>query len=70
MTGGKLGELPDHVALIQAARYLGVAPWDLMERPTVWVTWALQDERVDIEAKNEMIKQARGGGGMFGHLGA
>lgn len=34
-------------SLIQAARYLGVPPWDLAEKPVVWMRWALAAQGVE-----------------------
>lgn len=36
--------MPDYYPVIRAARYLGVAPWELLERPDCWTTWALNCE--------------------------
>ncbi|MGH2478198.1 MAG: hypothetical protein ACRDHW_00865 [Ktedonobacteraceae bacterium] len=33
---GRMGALPDWYPLITAARYLGVAPWDLLEHSSWW----------------------------------
>ena len=38
---GKMGHCPDYYPLIRAARYLGVPPWELADRPRVWLEWAL-----------------------------
>ena len=32
---------PEWYAILQAARYLGVAPWDLIKQSVVWTDWAL-----------------------------
>jgi hypothetical protein len=45
-----MGECPLEYRLIRAARYLGVAPWDLAKRPTYWQEWALICEKADILA--------------------
>jgi hypothetical protein len=37
--------------VIKAAKYLGVAPWDLMDRPIAWLNWALESEAAEVEAK-------------------
>lgn len=54
-----MGALPDWYPLLRAARYLGVAPWDLLRQPTVWVTWALTSERVEGEVQDLLNEQAR-----------
>ena len=33
-----------------AARYLGVAPWDLAERPEFWMNWALSFRQAEMDA--------------------
>lgn len=38
---GKVGECPDWYVLIQAAKYLGVPPWELMEQSIWWRDKAL-----------------------------
>lgn len=35
-----MGDVPEWYSLIAAARYLGVAPWDLVDRPTAWAHMA------------------------------
>jgi hypothetical protein len=50
-----MGECPDDYALIQAAKYLGVAPWDLMRQPTFWKIRALKYMRIE----NEAIEQKK-----------
>jgi len=37
--------------LIRAARYLGVAPWELDAQPTIWREWALASEGAENEAQ-------------------
>jgi hypothetical protein len=44
--------------LIRAARYLGVAPWELAEKSVFWMDAALICESAEIEAHN--IIQERG----------
>ncbi len=62
MTEGDVGEPPDWYLLIRAARYLGVAPWDLAERSVVWRDWALIAESAEAEAEAEAVKRMRRGG--------
>lgn len=47
-----MGGVPDWYPLIRAARYLGVAPWDLARQPVWWREIALQAERAEIEGNN------------------
>lgn len=53
-----MGELPWWYQVIRAARVLGVAPWELMDRPVAWVHWALKAESVEAHAHGELRKQA------------
>lgn len=46
-----MGYIPDWYPLVRAARYLGVAPWDLYERPLIWQTWALMADKAEIEGQ-------------------
>lgn len=43
---------PDWYRLIAAAKYLGVAPWDLLEQPAIWTEWALMAGEADAEAQD------------------
>ena len=51
------GDLPDWYMLLRAARYLGVAPWDLAAQPAHWFQWALQAERAEVEARTKKAKR-------------
>jgi hypothetical protein len=57
MTAGEMGACPEWYPLLRAARYLGVAPWQLAERPLVWQEWALTAEAAENEARNELSKR-------------
>jgi hypothetical protein len=46
-----MGDKPEWYPLIRAARYLGVAVWDLLERPFVYVEWAIIAEAAEMEAR-------------------
>jgi hypothetical protein len=48
-----IGAAPDWYALLRAARYLGVAPWDLLEQSSLWLGWALTAERTEGEAADD-----------------
>lgn len=39
--------------LIRAAKYLGVAPWDLLSQPKVWKNWAEWAENAENAARNQ-----------------
>lgn len=51
---GGLARPPSWYLTMRAARYLGVAPWELMDAPAFWRHAALQAER----AENMSAKQA------------
>lgn len=51
-----MGTLPAWYPLLRAARYLGVAPWELMERPAIWMDWALIAEAATNEAQESVAK--------------
>jgi len=46
-----MGACPEWYPLLRAARYLGVAPWDLLDQARVWLEWALTAESVEADAK-------------------
>lgn len=53
---------PDWYALIQAAKYLNVAPWDLLEQPVFWKDKALiamtaEHEAAEIQQEHLRAKQ-------------
>jgi hypothetical protein len=52
---GQMGECPDWWVTIQAARYLGVAPWDLMNQSIYWTDKART--AITAEAGAAKIKQ-------------
>jgi len=51
--------MTDWYVLIRAARYLGVAPWDLMEQSIFWYHKALESENIDAEVAEARADQAR-----------
>lgn len=56
--------MPDDYALFQAAKYLGVAPWDLAERPNYWQDRALVFAEAEALARADVQRRAgRAGGG-------
>ncbi len=61
--------MPDAYPLIRAARYLGVAPWELARQPICWMDWALLFESAEHKAPaiaekiNEQREEVKRGGG-------
>lgn len=55
-----MGEAPDWYRLLRAAKYLGVPPWDLAERPVWWREVALAAEAAEATASKS--RQNRTGG--------
>lgn len=37
--------------MIEAARYLGVAPWELVKQPYVWFRWAMDSKNAELIAE-------------------
>jgi hypothetical protein len=52
-----MGEPPEWYLLIRAAKYLGVAPWELAGRPAIWRDWALAAESAESAAEVERSKR-------------
>lgn len=46
-----VGALPDWYVVVRAAKYLGVPPWELAEKPTYWLEWALTAMGIDGESE-------------------
>ena len=46
-----------------AAKYLGVAPWDLYSRPLLWVEQAELQQRVDAAEQEWHDRQSQAGQG-------
>lgn len=53
-----MGECPEWYPLLRAARYLNVAPWELIERPQTWTDWALAAESAEDAAREQLHKRA------------
>lgn len=51
-----MGSVPEWYRLIRAAKYLGVAPWDLLEKPAIWMEWALSAESAENKAERTRAK--------------
>ena len=52
------GVCPDWYRVVRAARYLGVAPWDLLEQSEAWRSWAAIAEQAEILAHNYRVEEA------------
>lgn len=46
-----MGSVPDWYRLVRAARYYGVAPWELADRSVYWQELALMAESAEAEAE-------------------
>ena len=44
---------------MRAARYLGVAPWELLQQPAAWLHWAITAETAEQEAQEALNEQER-----------
>ena len=51
--------MQDWYVIIRAARYLGVAPWDLLNQPIYWQQKALEAERIDAEVQEAQAQQQK-----------
>lgn len=58
-----MGEVPLWFSLIQAAKYLGVAPWDLAKQPAWWLRAAQIAQSAESSAgkKRKVTRDADGG---------
>ncbi len=54
-----MGEVPDWYMLGRAAKFWGVAPWELANQPVIWREWALQAERSEHYAHNEKSRHKK-----------
>jgi len=52
-----MGECPPWYRLIRAAKYLGVPPWDLAEKPHTWVNMAESAQDAEAHAKAMLERQ-------------
>lgn len=52
-----MGYVPDWYTIIYAAKYLGVAPWDLLDQPSVWLEWALDAQSAETLASKQRNKK-------------
>ncbi len=67
MTKGYAEPIPDEWTVIQAAKYLNVPPWELIERPRFWTSWAIVCMNAEAEVRDKeqqkAQKRAKRGGG-------
>lgn len=56
--GGASGEAPDYYFVIRAAKYLGVAPWELLEQHPLWQDWAFVCQSAENEAERTLHERA------------
>ena len=54
---GPAETFPEWYLLVQAAKWLGVAPWDLMEKPIWWMHWALAGRVAENKAEKIMTER-------------
>lgn len=54
-----MGELPAWYTLLRAARYLGVAPWELAAQPVIWARWAWAAESAEGMAQKNWRERQR-----------
>lgn len=54
-----MGAMSDWYRLIRAAKYLGVAPWELARQPAAWMNLALAAEGIDRDVEAELIARQR-----------
>jgi hypothetical protein len=57
LTDGEMGDMPEWYITIQAAKYLGVPPWDLADRPMAWQEWAVAARNAEAAAEADNRKQ-------------
>jgi hypothetical protein len=55
---GLAGRPAPHYLVLRAARYLGVAPWELADAPAVWLDWALAAMQVEAEVEARAVERA------------
>ncbi len=54
-----MGECPDWYLLFKAARYLGVAPWELENQHPLWLEWAVHALTAEASARNNAQSKGR-----------
>jgi hypothetical protein len=48
-------------ALVMAAAYLHVPPWELADKPTAWRDWALTAKQAEAQIESERMAAMFGG---------
>ena len=48
---GQMGSCPEWYVTVQAAKYLGVAPWELLRQPMYWTEWAIHAHQAEAHAQ-------------------
>jgi hypothetical protein len=56
---GKMGKCPDWYNTMQAAKYLNVAPWELIEQSIWWIDKAITAMNAETEAMKIKEQQRR-----------
>lgn len=56
---GKAGYAPEEYLLFRAARYCGVAPWELEQQSVYWLNHALKYESIENEAQRMRHERAQ-----------
>lgn len=61
-----LGEVPDESAgppdwygVLRAAKYLNVAPWELLHQPVYWQHWAIAAESAENAAEHQRMEREK-----------
>lgn len=52
-------EAPEWYALVQAAKWLGVAPWELLDKPIHWLHWGLAGRKAEAGAERTLNERAK-----------
>jgi len=51
-----MGTMPEWYLIIQAAKYLGVPVWDLLERGVAWIGYALAAMSAESSARETLAR--------------
>ena len=52
-------QFPDWYLTVQAAKWLGVTPWELMEQPLYWTHWGLAGRSAENRAEKILTDRAK-----------
>jgi hypothetical protein len=58
VTDGRIGEVPHWYRIINAARYLKVAPWELAQQSAFWLHAAESAQAAEAAAQNRRQRTA------------